>query len=66
MASVHRLKGLSEFTIVSRCRSRHLSRRGRQLAEHWHVVDVDGQMVQLGQLPAPAVLEPPFFGIATQ
>jgi predicted ester cyclase len=24
-----------------------------KLAEHWHVVDVYGQMVQLGQLPAP-------------
>jgi predicted ester cyclase len=24
-----------------------------KLAEHWHVVDVFGQMVQLGQLPAP-------------
>jgi steroid delta-isomerase-like uncharacterized protein len=24
-----------------------------KLAEHWHVVDVYGQMVQLGQLPVP-------------
>lgn len=24
-----------------------------KFAEHWHVVDVFGQMVQLGQLPAP-------------
>ena len=24
-----------------------------KLAEHWHVVDVFGQMVQLGQLPVP-------------
>jgi steroid delta-isomerase-like uncharacterized protein len=24
-----------------------------KLAEHWHVVDVYGQMVQLGQLPPP-------------
>jgi predicted ester cyclase len=29
-----------------------------KLAEHWHVVDLYGQMVQLGQLPAPAVRDP--------
>jgi predicted ester cyclase len=26
---------------------------GGKLAEHWHVVDVYGQMMQLGQLPPP-------------
>ncbi len=26
---------------------------GGKLAEHWHVVDVFGQMIQLGQLPPP-------------